>query len=120
MHRDLNLKNIFIKYENEEKKKYILKLKLNHHGCFLNNLSSNYKSTKKHGNLNFIPPEILKGEEYNEKVDLWSLGVIIYVLSFKKYPYESNNKNQLLNEIKNDGQNQLEKTNDSELHYLSN
>ena len=118
VHRDLNLKNIFIKYENEEKKKYILKLKLNHHGCFVNNLYSNYKYTKKHGNLSFIAPEILKGEELNERVDLWSLGVIIYVLYFKKYPYESNNKNELLNDIKNNGQNLLEKTNDSELNDL--
>ena len=28
-HRDLNLKNILIKYENKEKQKYILKLKFN-------------------------------------------------------------------------------------------
>ena len=118
VHRDLNLKNILIKYENKEKQKYILKLKFNYYGCFLNDLHSNYKSTKKHGNLNFIAPEILKGEEYNEKVDLWSLGVIIYALSFKNNPYKSNNKNELLNEIKNDGQNKLKKTINSELNDL--
>ena len=114
IHRNLNLKNILIKNENE---KYILKLKLNHYGCFLKNLSSSHKSAK-HGNLNFIPPEILKGEEYNEKSDLWSLGVIIYVLSFKSNPYKYNNKKGILNDIKNNGQKQLEKTNDSELNDL--
>ena len=114
IHKNLNLKNILIKKENE---KNILKLKLNHYSCFLSNLSSTSKSSR-HGNLNFIPPEILKGEECNEKCDLWSIGVIIYVLSFKKNPYKYNNKREILNDIKNNGQKQLEKTNDSELNDL--
>ena len=114
IHKNLNLKNILIKKENE---KNILKLKLNHYSCFLSNLSSKSKSSR-HGNLNFIPPEILKGEECNEKCDLWSIGVIIYVLSFKKNPYKYNNKREILNDIKNNGQKQLEKTNDSELNDL--
>ena len=114
IHKNLNLKNILIKKENE---KNILKLKLNHYSCFLSNLSSKSKSSR-HGNLNFIPPEILKGEECNEKCDLWSIGVIIYVLSFKKNPYKYNNRREILNDIKNNGQKQLEKTNDSELNDL--
>ena len=27
------------------------------------------------------------GEEYDEKSDLWNMGVFIYYLYFKKYPY---------------------------------
>ena len=34
-----------------------------------------------------MAPEILKGEEYNYKEDLWSIGIIIYRLYFGKFPF---------------------------------
>ena len=41
-----------------------------------------------------ISPEILKGENINNKCDIWSLGIIIYFMLFKEYPY--NGKNEIL------------------------
>lgn len=30
------------------------------------------------GTLDYVPPEIVKGDYYDEKVDIWSLGVLCY------------------------------------------
>ena len=34
----------------------------------------------------YVAPEITKGEEYTNKCDLWSIGILAYVLYFGKVP----------------------------------
>ena len=102
IYRTLNIKKILIKYENKEKTKYKVKIKLSEDNCFVKDLANN-PIKKESQNINFIAPEILKKEDYNEKCDLWSIGVIIYILSFRKYPYIGNRKKEILNEIKSKG-----------------
>jgi serine/threonine protein kinase len=41
---------------------------------------SNYGNTHGVGTDFYMTPEILKGEEYNYKVDLWNIRIIIYRL----------------------------------------
>ena len=43
------------------------------------------------GTFGFIAPEIIKGEDYDSKVDLWSLGVIIFIALGGYYPFPSKN-----------------------------
>ena len=57
-----------------------------------------------------MAPEIIKGEMYNEKCDLWSLGIIIYMLYFHKYLYN--------NGIINLDNKCIEKTGNSDLDNL--
>ena len=38
-----------------------------------------------------MAPEILKGEKFNLKSDIWSLGIIIYYMINKEYPYNGHN-----------------------------
>ena len=45
-----------------------------------------------------MAPEILKGEEYNYKEDLWSIAIIIYRLYFGKFPFTVE-KQALVNNI---------------------
>ena len=70
IHRNLKLENILIKYNDKEKKKYTIKL--TDYGCSkrLESLSKNYGNTPNIGTNYYMAPEILKGEEYNYKVDL--------------------------------------------------
>ena len=44
-------------------------------------------------------PEILKGELFNNKSDIWSLGILIYYMLYKKYPFNGENDYNLLNNI---------------------
>ena len=111
VHRDLKLENILIKKDNG---KDIFKLKLTSDSCLIKDLSSEQIN----GNQLYISPEILKKEKYNEKCDLWSLGIIIYALSVKDYPYRGKNRKDILDKIKNNGQKNFKKTNDSNLDDL--
>ena len=83
VHRDLKLANIFIKYKNNEKSEYIVKLGGYDISTRLNSLNEKMDLTV--GTMNYIAPKISKGEIYG-KCDLWSLGVLIYVLLFKEFP----------------------------------
>ena len=98
IHRAINLENILIKYENKSKSSYIIKLKLTHESCLLKNLSDN-RNTKIQSDLNYIAPEILNREDYNERCDLWSLGVVIYILTFREHPYPGDTEYEILQEI---------------------
>ena len=50
------------------------------------------------GTLFFISPEILKGS-YNEKCDIWSLGIILYYLLCGYPPFEGGNDGILIQQI---------------------
>ena len=118
IHRDLKLDNILVKYTDNTKTKYILKL--SDYGLS-KQLESLSKMCNTHaGTLLTMAPEIINDEEYNYKCDLWSLGIIIYQMFFKQYPYNSNTETGLLKQINNFGQKLLKKTNDEKLDYLIN
>lgn len=40
------------------------------------------------GTLDYLSPEMIKGETYTEKVDLWSVGVLCYEFLVGKPPFE--------------------------------
>ena len=65
-----------------------------------------------------MAPEILIGKEYNNKCDLWSLGVIIYQLYTKKLPYSGALDNEILKQIDQLGQSVLDVIKDSKLKDL--
>ena len=100
VHRALNLENILVKYLDKEKKKFIIKLKLTEDSCLLDDLQRNISYPNLINNQNYIAPEILNRDKYDEKCDLWSLGIIIYVLYFKEFPYKGETEFEILNNIK--------------------
>ena len=115
-HRDIKLNNILVKYLNSEKTKF--KVLLSDYGVS-NQLGSISKKYKTHAGTQIImAPEILSGKEYNNKCDLWSLGVIIYQLYTKKLPYSGTLDNEILKQIDQLGQSVLDVIKDSKLKDL--
>ncbi len=47
----------------------------------------------------YMAPEILRGEDYTMKADIWSLGVLYYEMLYGKCPYEGKNILNLINLI---------------------
>ena len=116
MHRDIKLENILLKYTNDQKTNYIVKLSDYGISKQLNTLSQNKASNV--GTCVIKAPEIIKQEPYNNKCDLWSLGIIIYQLCFKEAPYDDSNDYILIEQINKFKQNIFKKNNNQLLDDL--
>ena len=116
VHRDIKLHNILIKYTNKEKKEF--KVLLSDYGVSnqIGSLTGNFKTHA--GTQIIMAPEILKGEKYNNKCDLWSLGVNIFQLYTKKPPYSGSYDNVILKQIDKKGQTVLNTIKDETLKDL--
>jgi len=123
IHRDIKLDNILIKYKdnkinNNKDSNINFVVKLADYG-----ISKQEKNTVNKtfmGAFETMAPEILEGKEnYDNKCDLWSIGIIIYQLFFKKYPYEGTPV-AIYNQINKFGREKLEKTNNENLDNLIN
>ena len=116
IHRDLKLENILIKYDDKNKSKFTVKL--TDYGVSRKILTLSQKCNTYAGTIMTMAPEILEGEEHDIKCDLWSLGVIIYQLFFKKYPYDGETEVAIYNKIKKFGQRIIKKTGDEKFDNL--
>lgn len=47
----------------------------------------------------YMAPEIIKGNKYNSKADIWSIGVIVYQMLVGEVPYRESNLIQILSRI---------------------
>ena len=52
------------------------------------NLIITLRRTTLCGTLDYLPPEMVEGRDHNEKVDLWSLGVLCYEFLVGVPPFE--------------------------------
>ena len=87
IHRDLKTENILIKYTDENKK--IFDIKLSDFGLSTNDINTSIKTFTEAGTLKYMAPEVKNPpHHYNEKCDLWSLGVILYELYYNKYIFD--------------------------------
>ena len=56
------------------------------------------KLTQKYGTAYYIAPEVLR-REYNEKCDIWSCGVILYIFLCGKPPFGGKNDKDILSRV---------------------
>jgi calcium-dependent protein kinase len=94
IHRDLKPENILLEEKGES-----LSIKVVDFGssCFLDpkkNLQNLF------GTAYYIAPEVLRGN-YNEKCDIWSCGVVLFVLLTGKAPYPGKDNPTILKNVKN-------------------
>ena len=87
-HRDLKPENILIKYTDKNKTNF--DIKLTDFGLSSNEINSIEKSHSNVGSEEYKAPEV-DDFEYNNKSDLWSLGIILYELYTNKYIFDSKN-----------------------------
>ena len=98
IHRDLKPENIMFRKENDINSLVICDFGL------AGEIIGNNLIEKKCGTLIYMAPEIIKNQKYDSLVDIWSVGIIMYILeSGGKHPiYEHNmNSNQIIEFIKN-------------------
>ena len=55
----------------------------------------------KAGTLKYLPPEIFNGENFKNsiKIDMWALGIILYLLYFKTFPFDGKNYTEIKKRI---------------------
>jgi len=44
----------------------------------------------------YVSPELLKRKNYNNKIDVWSVGIMTYELLFGKVPFEIENERDFI------------------------
>jgi len=95
-HRDLKPENILLESANLND----LTVKLADFG-FTTSFEPDLGMTLGCGSLLYMAPEILSGKIYNEKVDIWSVGVITFMLLTGKNPFPGNNRESVKKLIRN-------------------
>ncbi|CAM9273074.1 unnamed protein product [Discosporangium mesarthrocarpum] len=118
IHRDLKPKNIGISRHGEHIKLFDLGLaKVLDENQKLE--CGNYKLTGETGSQRYMAPEVFLKEPYNEKADIYSLGLIIWELLTLKQPYMELSTVEHIGKVVNGGQRpHLDKRWPTGLHLL--
>jgi len=95
IHRDIKPHNIFLTKNGS--------IKLGDFGVSKNLNNTNMKAKTFVGTTYYLPPEIIFGEPYSYKADIWSLGVTFYQLMTFKVPYDGHSFPSIINKITDGG-----------------
>ena len=92
-HRDLKLENVYLDES--------FNVKLGDFG-FSHHVEKEQLLSTSCGSVYYVAPEIIKGEQYDgKKADIWSLGIILFVLTTSSLPWTEQNQVKLYNQIEN-------------------
>ncbi|ODN00083.1 Aurora kinase A-A [Orchesella cincta] len=92
MHRDIKPENLLIGFRGE--------IKMADFGWSIKTAGhSNHRRKTMCGTLDYLPPEMVNQKTYDEKVDLWCLGVLTYEFLVGKPPFETNHRDDTYRKI---------------------
>uniref|UniRef100_A0A0G4FKL9 Calmodulin n=1 Tax=Chromera velia CCMP2878 TaxID=1169474 RepID=A0A0G4FKL9_9ALVE len=95
VHRDLKLENFL--YESDEPGAKLKLIDFGFSRLFHPNLSSSVQAVV--GTLYYLAPESVKSREFSIAVDMWAMGVIVYMLLAGTPPFYAKEKEETLNRI---------------------
>ena len=100
VHRDIKPENILVQNDDKKNKNYLdeIHIKLIDFGAS-NFFKENEILTLKVGSPYYIAPEVLN-KCYNEKCDIWSAGVVLYVMLTGNFPFVGKTSQKLFESIK--------------------
>lgn len=96
MHRDLKPENLLL--EREPSKQQDIQVKVIDFGTSVM-FKEDRKIKGKFGTAYYIAPEVLTNR-YNEKCDIWSAGVILYILLCGYPPFNGNDDDEIIENVK--------------------
>jgi calcium-dependent protein kinase len=102
VHRDIKAENILIEsietlHLNDGREIELYNIRLSHFSS-ARSFNKSKKLTKKVGTPYYIAPEVLK-RNYNEKCDIWSLGVMMFILLSGKPPFWGDSDKEILQNV---------------------
>ena len=93
IHRDLKPENVLMTSDGEDGDIRILDFGLS------KITTPNEKCTEPYGTLAYCAPEIILDEPYNKEVDMWSLGVMTYLMVSGRLPFNHEDENKIARQI---------------------
>jgi serine/threonine protein kinase len=94
VHRDIKPENILMESMED------LSVKLTDFG-FATYFDDNDLLDEVLGSPIYMPPEIVMRQKYDSKVDVWSAGIVAYILLCGRPPFTGLTKEEVYNEIQN-------------------
>jgi len=86
IHRDIKPDNIMFTDNSENSGIKIIDFGLT------KTLSPNEKVNEGMGTISYVAPEVLSKMPYNKEIDVWSIGILLYVMLSRKLPFDDEEK----------------------------
>ncbi|XP_077941416.1 serine/threonine-protein kinase 33 isoform X1 [Gasterosteus aculeatus] len=103
VHRDLKLENILVMNDPDEEDKGRINIKVTDFGLSVKTNGVGIENIMKEacGTLTYMAPEMMSDRGYSHWCDVWSIGIVMYILLCGEPPFLSQTKADLLKEIMN-------------------
>lgn len=104
IHRDLKVENILIDLnKNAFLSDFGLSISIEppllHSSIDNVNINSNHLKKQQVGSIYYMSPEMVKNEEYDKSIDIWSLGIVLFAITNGKLPFDGNSVDSIKQKI---------------------